>query len=161
MNTPAKPDDRACWVCGSSGHLRGDFPLIKLKTRCLRCNKSFHWAKDCYSPAEVPPDRVFLSPTSKRKPCKSKDYLGAAHLFVDGQSVKRLVDTVVDATVLTKTAALHFLHWKHKAAPPPISGVGGQLDSKFTTHPGHWKDLDGNQGPTHPITSTVPKRSVG
>lgn len=82
-------------------------------------------------------------------------------VFLDGQSVKRLVDTGVDATVLTKTVALHFQHWKPKAGPLLISGIGGQLDSKITTHPGHWKDLDGNQGLTYSIISTVPKKSVG
>lgn len=77
-------------------------------------------------------------------------------VFLDGQAVKRLVDTGVDATVLTKTVVLHFQHWKPKAGPLLISGVEGQLDSKITTHPGHWKDLDGNQGPTYPTISTVP-----
>lgn len=76
---------------------------------------SFHWAKDRRSQpeeAEVPPDRVLLSPASKRKPCKSKDFFGCCPsspnsplmtISLDGQSVKRLVDTGVDATVLTKT----------------------------------------------------------
>ncbi|KAL6037256.1 hypothetical protein STEG23_000761, partial [Scotinomys teguina] len=31
----------------------------------------------------------------------------------------------------------------------------------MTTHPVHWKDLDGNQGAIHPIISTIPRNLWG
>lgn len=60
------------------------------------------------------------------------------------------MDTGVDIPILTEMVFLHFLHWKFRSGPP-IIGVGGQQDSKFTTRPVRWKDLDSNKGAIHPI----------
>lgn len=48
----------------------------------------------------------------------------------------------------------HFPHWKFKPGPP-INGAGSQQDSKLTTRPVQWKDLNGNKGAIHPIVSMV------
>lgn len=53
--------------------------------------------------------------------------------FLDGQAVKRVVNTSADATILTETDVLCFPHWKFKP-DPLVSGVGGQQYSKITTH---------------------------
>lgn len=81
-------------------------------------------------------------------------------IFLDGQSVKGLVDMGADATILTEAEALCFPQWKFKPGLS-ISGHGNQQDSKIITHPVHWKDLCGNREAIHPIISTVPRNLWG
>lgn len=76
-------------------------------------------------------------------------------IYLDGQVVKGFFDMCANTTILTKTEVLHFPHWKFNLLP--ISGVGGQQDSKMTSYLVHWNDLNGNWGAIHPIISTVPK----
>lgn len=74
-------------------------------------------------------------------------------IFLDGQPVNGLVDTGADATILTETQVLCFPHWEFNWSPDEWSR--DQQDSKITTCPAHWKDLDVNQGAIYPIISTV------
>lgn len=48
----------------------------------------------------------------------------------------------VDATILTENEMLYFPHGNSNL--DGNSRVGGQQDSKLTTCPEHWKDLDVN-----------------
>ena len=56
--------------------------------------------------------------------------------------------------------ALHFPHWKFRPVPP-FSEVGSQQDSKVSTNPIHWRDLDGNKEAIHVIISVVHRNLWG
>lgn len=73
-------------------------------------------------------------------------------VLLECKSIKGLVDTGTDATIISLHDAKAFPHWKLKDGPT-ITWIKEDSTSKTRTNLVNWKDLDGNQGHFCPIVS--------